>query len=263
MNNKTDWAFRFFNNPDYLDMYHDMTSPQRTQLELNFCERVLGWENGQRILDAPCGAGRHSNLLGRYGFSVTGLDFSSFLLGLAEEDKKQANFPNEKPSYVRGLLQQLPFEENSFEHVVCLFSSFGYGETEDDNLHVMQEYSRVLKPGGKVLIDVMNRHFVVPRLNKVYDSIHKDLRVREERTLTNNGRRLHNIIKVRDKKGNQRQYLYNPWLYNGWELAYMANQAGMKVVRVYGDFWGNDYEEDGERAMLVAAKEESPSTQRD
>lgn len=256
MKHKNDWAFRFFNSSDYLDIYHDMTGPHRTQQEISFCERVLRWTPNDPILDAPCGAGRHTIELSRRGYGIVGLDFSDFLLSKAEESMAGMNIflP---PRFVRGLMQHTPFVQNSFQYIICMFSSFGYGETQEDNTRVLEEFTRVLKPGGKVLVDVMNRHFIIPRLNLVYESVQQGLRVREERSVTDNGHRLHNMIRVSDNVGNQRQYLYNPWLFNGWELSWLAAKAGLKVLNVYGSFRGETYYEESERAMLVAEKPRS------
>ena len=250
---KTDWWFRFFNHQDYLDIYRDMTGPERTQREIGFCDRVLGWIPGQKILDAPCGAGRHVLELSNRGHAVVGLDASRYLLDQAQRGLEQTHGPA-LPHFVRGLLQAMPFREGSFDFVICLFSSFGYGETTEENLNMMREFRRVLRPGGKVLVDVMNRHFIVPRLNTVYESIQSGLRVREERAVIEGGRRLHNHIQVTDREGNRRSYLYRPWLYNGWELSWMAAQAGLHSGGVYGNFWGDPYQQTSERAMLVATR---------
>ncbi len=250
-----DWAFQFFNHSDYLNLYSDMTNPYRTQIELDFCERVLGWSQEQTSLDAPCGAGRHSLELAGMGYRVIGLDFSDYLLQQAQNRWKVTRVSPEYPAFVQGNLLTLPFQPNSFDHIICLFTSFGYGDNLEENLQVLREFHRVLKPGGKALIDVMNRLYIVPLLNRVYQSVQNGLRVREERTITNHGRRLHNVITVWDQKNHQRQYLYNPWMFNGWELSWMANQVGLKTEAIYGDFQGKKYHEDSERAMLVAVKE--------
>ncbi len=255
MKTKNDWWFRFFNTKDYLDIYREMTGPQRTRQELGFGDKILSWNKGQIILDAPCGAGRHCFELARRGFYVFGLDISIYLLDIAKQRKKVSQGNNNTfPRFIRGLLQHSPFRSDTFDFVICMFSSFGYGETEEDNLIVLKEYLRVLKPGGKVLIDVMNRHFIIPRLNPIYESVQSGLRVREERTITDQNRRLHNLITVTDKNGDKRSYIYRPWLFNGWELSWLASRAGLKVENVYGNFQGDLYKSDSERAMLVAFK---------
>ncbi len=255
MKTHNDWFYRFFNSADYLDIYRDMTGPKRTQQELRFCERVLDWSNNDLILDAPCGAGRHAINLARRGYHLVGLDISNFLLDLARHDTETLPLNIPTPMLTRGLMQAIPFMNNSFDYVICLFSSFGYGKNEAENLAIMEEFARVAKPGGKILIDVMNRHFILPRLNRVYDSVQSGLKVREERTVTDNQRRLHNIITVRDKNGNKRQYLYNPWLYNGFELSWLAARAGLNVCEIYGNFYAEKYDPKSERAILLAQKQ--------
>lgn len=254
MKTKNDWCFRFFNNPDYLKIYSDMTGPERTKQELDFCKKFLGWKKGEPILDAPCGAGRHSLHIAQLGYTVTGVDFSWFLLAQAKEKAGQLPLQCTPPQWIRGLLQQIPCKDELFSHVICMFSSFGYGETEEDNLAVLKEFSRVIKPGGKILIDLMNRQFIVTHLNKVYHSVQHGLKVKEERMITDNGHRLHNVITVQDTQGEKRMYLYNPWLYNGWDLALLANKADLEVEAIYGDFNGNLYETESQRAMLIARK---------
>lgn len=250
-----DWSHRFFSHPDYLAIYREMTGPQRTCQELDFCEMALGWRPGDSILDAPCGAGRHSAPMAQQGLRVTGLDLSPYLLKQARRREPWLQWRKDRvPKWVRGTLQCLPFHDGAFDFVACLFSSFGYMDTEEENLNVLKEYQRVLKPGGKALIDVMNRHFVTARLNRRFESLHGGLRVFEERRIIDQGRRLHNQIRVFDAGGDERRYLYRPWLYNGWELTYLATQAGMETDSVYGNFAGEMYHPQSERAMLVALK---------
>lgn len=252
--NDADWWFRFFNHQDYLDIFAEMTGHDRTLKELKFCEKVLNWTPGQRVLDAPCGAGRHVFELARRGYQVSGLDISVYLLQEAEQTLAADNSFAIQPTFVRGLLQKHPFRSHSFDYVVCLFSSFGYGENEHENLQIMREFCRVLKPGGKLVIDVMNRHFIVPRLNRVFHSNHKGMKVKEQRSITDNGRRLNNQFTITPNTGETRTYLYRPWLFNGWEISWLASQAGFKEANVYGNFNADPYHKNSERAMLCAQK---------
>ncbi len=250
-----DWSKRFFTHPDYLGIYNEMTGPPRTKIELAFCETAMKWKNRAAILDAPCGAGRHAAPLAHKGHDVTGLDLSGYLLKEAKLNALKGFWKRNQPRFIQGLLQAMPFADNTFNHAVNLFSSYGYLDTEDENFKVMTEYARVLKPGGKLLIDVMNRHFIAPRLNEIFESVHDNgLYVKEERAIINDGRRMHNAITVTDAKGDTRCYLYRPWLYNGAELSAHATHAGLVVDSVYGDFNGRPYQKTSERAILVAVK---------
>lgn len=249
------WSPHFFGHPDYLDLYQEMTGPGRTRDELRFCDIALNWNPGQSVLDAPCGAGRHSAPLARKGLLLTSLDLSGFLLTRAKKREAWRLWRRDRvPRWVQGNLLRLPLQANSFDYAISLFSSFGYMDSEDENQGVIREYARVLKPGGKLLVDVMNRNFLVPLLSRSYHSIQQGLLVDESRKIIDNGRRLHNKIVVTDKKGKQRKYLYRPWLYNGFELSFHMTEAGLETEQIYGAFDGRNYASDSERAMIVAVK---------
>ncbi|HEU4643759.1 MAG TPA: class I SAM-dependent methyltransferase, partial [Gemmatimonadaceae bacterium] len=83
---------------------------------------VLGLPVGARILDVPCGQGRHAHLLAENGFDVTGLDYSAYLLARAKE---RGTGPSLR--YVRGDMRRLPPRwTGRFDALVNLFTSFGF-----------------------------------------------------------------------------------------------------------------------------------------
>ena len=181
------------------------------------------------------------------------MDLSPYLLGVASGPEEE-KISNTGPTWIRAHLGHLPLREGSVDFAISMFSSFGYGSSEAENLGVMCEYARVLKPGGTLLVDVMNRHYISRYLTPVYRHRERGLAVREERKIIENGRRLHNRICVTDREGVPRRYDYKPWLFNGFELTLLAERAGLKPKKVYGSFESADYNLDSERAMLVAVK---------
>ena len=150
-----------------------MTNPYRTQIELDFCERVLGWSQEQTILDAPCGAGRHSLELAGMGYRVIGLDFSDYLLQQAQNRWKVTRVSPEYPAFVQGNLLTLPFQPNSFDHIICLFTSFGYGDNLEENLQVLRNfigYSNQAESTNRCHEPALYRSL----LNRVYQSFRMD-----------------------------------------------------------------------------------------
>ncbi len=115
--------------------------------------------SGARVLDCPCGQGRHAHLLAEAGFNVDGLDYSQDLLNIAIERGTGARL-----RYTRGDMRKLPSRWTSrFEAVVNLFTSFGFFGTPRDDLRVLAEFARVLKPGGMLVWHGGSRDGVMTR----------------------------------------------------------------------------------------------------
>src|SRR5467141_4769442 len=78
-----DWWQTGF-GPGYLALYDGLLT-ERTPVEVDQIEARLQLHPPQRILDLPCGQGRHAIELARRGYVVTGVDLSPFMLKVAEE----------------------------------------------------------------------------------------------------------------------------------------------------------------------------------
>ena len=141
-----DWWRNYF-DAQYLLEYEVMFSPERDRREVARVLDVLELDSGARLLDVPCGHGRHAHLLAETGFDVTGLDFSSTLLARA-----RARGTGARLRYVRGDMRMLPHGwSGKFDGVLNLFTSFGFFQHPRDDATVIGEFARVLKPGGVLL----------------------------------------------------------------------------------------------------------------
>jgi SAM-dependent methyltransferase len=76
------WSQRFF-DADYVALLRDTSPPSKTRREVDFVVRALRLPQGARILDVPCGYGRHSAALARRGFRVVGIDLSRAMIAEA------------------------------------------------------------------------------------------------------------------------------------------------------------------------------------
>ncbi|HVC27653.1 MAG TPA: class I SAM-dependent methyltransferase [Nitrososphaerales archaeon] len=117
---------------------------------------------GCRVLDAPCGIGRVAIPLARLGFDVSGIDLSPHLVGVA--DKKAAQFKpaNGRTRFLVGDMRELGsrFAPSSFDVVLNVFTSIGYGSEEDD-LRFFREARAVTRRGGLLLISgLRNRDYI-------------------------------------------------------------------------------------------------------
>lgn len=74
-NPSSDWYLNFFTELP-IEFWRSAVSAEVTQAEADFVERHLGLAPGSRIVDVPCGSGRHSLSLASRGHHVAGVDIS-------------------------------------------------------------------------------------------------------------------------------------------------------------------------------------------
>jgi ubiquinone/menaquinone biosynthesis C-methylase UbiE len=96
---------------------------------------------------------------------VTGVDLSEPYLDLA---RAAPVGPGVAPDYHVGDLRRLPVP-GPFDAVVCWFTSFGYYD-DDDCRTTLAEFHRVLRPGGRVLIETMHHDAVVRHFTAAPDA---------------------------------------------------------------------------------------------
>ncbi len=100
----------------------------------------------ETVLDIGCGIGQSLLVLLDKGLDVTGIDPSSHMLDIAYRNLKN------RADLYRGFAEDLPFEDNSFNHAV-FFTSLEFVE---DPQAALKEACRVAK--DKIFVGVMNRY---------------------------------------------------------------------------------------------------------
>jgi len=130
------WATQF--DKQYLHEYEPLFDAVQDRKEVARLLDVLALPSGARILDCPCGQGRHAHLLAEAGFDVDALDYSD---GTGKTLR-----------YAQGDMRKLPGRwTGRFDAVVNLFTSFGFFDDPNDDLRVLSQFARVLKPGGVLI----------------------------------------------------------------------------------------------------------------
>src|ERR1700737_2778421 len=146
----SDWWRTWF-GPSYLALY-DETLRERTPVEIDRLETLLHLQPPLRILDLPCGQGRHAIELARRGYEVTGVDISPFMIDVARERAKASGLQ------VRWLTGDMrtPVPGEAFDLILNLFTSFGYFADDADDRRVVRAAGSMLEPGGCFLLEVIN-----------------------------------------------------------------------------------------------------------
>jgi SAM-dependent methyltransferase len=147
-----------FFDAHYVLTYAPLQPDDRSRAEALAAARLAGLSPGSRVLDAPCGYGRHAVPLAREGYHVLGLDRSTSQLDEARRRRGTAMGPR----LIRADYRQIPVADHSFDGAMTLHSSLGY-TGEDADRRVLGEIRRVLRPGGRLLIETNHRDRLPPR----------------------------------------------------------------------------------------------------
>jgi len=100
-----------------------------------------------RALDAGCGTGFQTAILEEMGYAAHGLDLSRELLRAARG--RLGGVP-----LIQGDVQALPYRDASFAAATCCGSTLSY---VDDARRALAEIARVLRPGGRLLVECEGR----------------------------------------------------------------------------------------------------------
>jgi SAM-dependent methyltransferase len=103
-----------------------------------------------RVLDVGCGYGRVALSLSHAGYEVEGIDIAPNLI---EAARRAADAEGVRIDFTVGSMTRLPYAEDSFDAVICLWSAFYELLQEDEQRDAVSEMWRVLRPGGFALIE--------------------------------------------------------------------------------------------------------------
>ncbi len=218
----------------YLDVYRARSSEQAVQ-EAAAVMRRWDLPSGSEVLDLCCGAGRHLEPLASYPIRVVGLDRSESLLGRA-----RARFAGALPLIVQGDMRALPFER-AFDGVAMFFTSFGYFFDDDENRTVLREIARVLRPGGRLMLDLMDKRSVVESLVAESARTESEHTIRERRWITADGRRVEKEIFVQKSGESPQRFAESVRLLESDEISSWLSEAGFGTIEFTGTIAGDEY----------------------
>ena len=235
----TEWWISIFNSL-YLRTDADVVNDQNiTSQEVDFFSKILRLSPEDKVLDLCCGHGRHSLELARKGLKyVEGLDRSRYLIQKAKLSAKKEGL---NVRFREGEARKLLYLPDTFDVVMILGNSFGYFETIQDDLRVLKEVLRVLKPWGKLIVDVADgeyfREHFQPRSWEWTDKKHFVCR---ERSLSLDGQRLISREVVSHiHKGVIADQFYAERLYTKEGLTKLMKEAGFSDITFQGEFTPN------------------------
>jgi SAM-dependent methyltransferase len=212
---------------------------------------LLGAPPGAHLLDLCCGPGRHTVELARRGYSVTGVDRTAAYL---EQARRQTDQEDLSTEFVRA--DMLNYCRNSaFDGVLNLFTSFGFFETDEEELQVLTNVFESLKPNGRFIIDILGKEVLARKFQSRSWQSTADgtVLLLEERKIRSGWGSIDNRWLVFNEAG-RHEFRFTLHVYSGMELKTLLQRAGFKEVALYGSLDGAPYDNEATRLVAVAQR---------
>ena len=238
-----EWFANWFDSEYYHILYKDRDYSEAEYFVSNLINK-LNPDKNSTFLDLACGKGRHSIFINKMGYPVSGVDLSENSIDTAKlSENESLNFD------VHDMREIYRFD--SFNYILNLFTSFGYFESEIDNLNVLIAVKRGLKDGGTVVIDFLNAQKVLDTLvkeeTKSIDGI--DFNITKE--IVDGKIKKH--IKFSDK-GIDHHYTESVQLVDFNTFQSLFNQVGLQITETYGNYSLEAYDEANSDRLIIFAK---------
>ncbi|ETA68386.1 ATP-grasp enzyme, D-alanine-D-alanine ligase [Methanolobus tindarius DSM 2278] len=227
-----DWWKKIFNSL-YLKTDADIVEDASiTRQEIDTFSSILKLTPESHVLDLCCGQGRHTLELARRGIkNLDGLDRSHYLIQRAKNTAKKESLG---VKFKEGDARKTPYTTDTFDVVMVLGNSFGYFETSDEDLRVLKEVKRILKPWGKVLLDVADGSYLKEKYQpRSWEWIDKHNFVCRERSISTDGQKLiSREVIVNDTSGVIADQFYAERLYTTETLKELLKKADFTDIEI-------------------------------
>ncbi len=242
------WWRTYFDDIFY-ELHEDLFPEEESRREVAAMLELLGIPVGARILDVPCGWGRHTTLFSGVGVEGFGADLSFDLLRRAGATAREAGLP---VRYAAADIRALPFRDGSFDAVVNVFTSLGLFLEDAEDIRALSEARRVLRPGGRFLLESMHRDDVVSAYAaRDRWTLPNGIEVRVRRRFDPVSGISYERLRWRkgERSGEKRHALR---LRTATEIHGLLTAAGFEDIRYYGDWTGEPLTHESPRLIAVA-----------
>ena len=240
--------------PHTVSLYRDEV--RNTDAQVETLAGVAGSTTAGPLLDLCCGWGRHALALARRGYRVVGLDGSEYFLEKLSSEMAPAAGPRLAP--VRGDMRYVPFASCSMATVFQMYTSFGYGTDGSDDMEVLSEVYRVLRPGGYYLLDMINWTLARRAFDGNFEEEYEEFDVVEQCRIDPRLEllRIRRALLFRDGR-RPHIYEFEIRMFSRARLSAMLEEAGFRVAGFWGGFDRSGYEADRSLRMIALCRKES------
>lgn len=240
---KNDWFKNWFDTTYYHILYQNRDEKEAQVFIQNLLQH-LTVGNNKRLLDIACGKGRHALHMHQMGHQVTGYDLSK--QSIIEAKKK------ESPglSFFEHDMRHI-FRVNYFDYAFNLFTSFGYFDNSRDEQNAILSANKSLKPGGKFVIDFLNRSKVINELVPEETKIVNGLTFQIKRFIEAD--KIHKQISF-EVNGARQEYTEKVKLLALSDFEKYFNTAGLKITETFGNYNLAPHDDQANRLIIIGSK---------
>jgi cyclopropane fatty-acyl-phospholipid synthase-like methyltransferase len=246
MKKSSEWWHEFF--ADFQPVF-GMISQKNTNAQVRFVIDRLDLRPGRKFLDCPCGNGRIALPLAKKGVRVTGVDVTQPYL---DEAAAKARRRGLKVDLIRSDMRRINFTDE-FDAGGNLWTSFGFFDRESDNLLAIKKMFRAIKPGGKFLLHLINRDWIMANYEQTDWFEIGDLKVLQRRefdSATSTESSVWHFI----RNGKETSHQVSIRMYSYHELIAMFKAAGFVDIEGCSSVKGDPITRDCRMMFIIGVK---------
>ena len=238
------WFVHWFDSPYYYTLYKNRDEKEAQAFIDNLVQH-LQITKGSKLIDIACGKGRHATYFNSLGLDVVGVDLSPNSIASATKNA------NATLQFSVHDMREV-YQENSFDVVTNLFTSFGYFEENTDEQKAINAMASNLKSEGVLIIDFMNVKKVIANLvaseQKTIDGITFDISRKIEAG--------HIIKDIQITDGAIKQHFQEKVkALTLDDFSNFISKAGLKIIDIFGNYKLEDFNAiTSDRLILICKK---------
>jgi len=237
------WFKTWFDSP-YYELLYKNRDEKEAKLFINKLINFLSPKEDSYFLDLCCGKGRHTKYIHSLGYKIDGTDLSKRNINYLQK------FNNKKIHFFQSDMRE-NYSINQYDYILNLFTSFGYFDTEKDDLLVAKQIYKSLKNKGVLIIDFINMKKALIKIQKNEIKKINNIIFQIEKHYDNQF--LYKKIEFTDSK---KKYSFTEKVKILYENDFKAifQKNNLQLVETFGDYNLNKFNNNSDRLIMVFKK---------